>query len=108
MSERGRAELRSILFMVNNGLADEAFDAWRYSQYDYRKGHRPDSVLLLSMIFGISNRTIRRDVRFMDICAELGLCAYWSETNRWPDCVAEVEPFYDLKAESLKRIAASA
>jgi TolB-like protein len=108
MSETGRAELRSVLFMHQNGLQDEAFDAWRYSNYDYRKGHRPDRMLLLGMLFGITNRAIRNDPRFMDLCEQLGLCSYWVATGRWPDCVAEVAHSYDLKAESLKRVAASA
>ena len=108
MNEFGRAELRSVLFMHQNGLHDEAFDAWRYSHYDYRKGHRPDRMLLLGMLFGVTNRAIRNDPRFMDMCDQLGLCAYWVATGRWPDCVPEVAPYYDLKAESLKRVAASA
>ncbi len=104
LSKAGQVEIRTVMFMHSSGMADEAFDAWRYSNYDYRKGHRPDHMLLTGMIFGITNTAMRRDPRFLDICERLGICAYWVATNRWPDCVAEVAPYYDLKAEATARV----
>ncbi|MFM9852715.1 MAG: BTAD domain-containing putative transcriptional regulator [Sphingomonadaceae bacterium] len=107
LSRNGRVEIRTIMFMHNVGMTDEAFDAWRYSDYDYRKGHRPDQMLLTGMIFGVTNGAMRRDPRFLDICDGLGLCAYWVATDRWPDCVAEVASCYDFKAEATARVARS-
>ncbi len=108
LSKAGQVEIRTLMFMHSNGMADEAFDAWRYSNYDYRKGHRPDHMLLTGMIFGITNTAMRRDPRFLDICERLGICAYWVTTNRWPDCLTEVSPYYDLKADATARVARSA
>ena len=40
---------------------------------------------------------MRRDPRFVELCARLGLVDYWLTTQRWPDCVDEVAPYYDFK-----------
>lgn len=104
MSKTGQIEIRTFFFLYNNGMAEEAFDAWRYSDYDYRKGHRPDQMMLMGMLFGIANGAMRRDPRFLDVCERLGLCAYWVATNRWPDCLSEVAPYYDLQREAKARV----
>jgi TolB-like protein len=104
IATRGSVEIRTLVFMYRIGLRDEAFDAWARSDYDYRQSQRPDSVFLLSMIFGILNTEIRTDVRFMDICARLGLCDYWVSTNRWPDCLTDVASHYNLQAEARQRV----
>jgi TolB-like protein len=103
LAKSGRVEIRTLLFMHNNGLEDEAFGAWRQSHYDYRKGHRPDNMMLMGMIFGITNTEMREDVRFLELCDSLGLCDYWAASNRWPDCAGDVS--YDFKAETRKRVA---
>ena len=41
----------------------------------------------------------RRDPRFINLCARLGLVDYWLTKQQWPDCVDEVAPYYDFKAE---------
>jgi TolB-like protein/DNA-binding SARP family transcriptional activator len=103
LAKSGRIEIRTLVFMHNNGLEDEAFEAWRQSEYDYRKGDRPDHMMLMGMIFGITNKEMRRDPRFLELCDSLGLCAYWSVTNRWPDCADDVP--YDFRSEARKRVA---
>jgi len=47
----------------------------------------------------------RRDPRFVKLCARCGLVDYWLTTQHWPDCVDEVAPYYDFKAEC-ERVAA--
>jgi TolB-like protein len=103
ITKRGSIELRTMIRMYNSGLHDEAFAAWDRSYYDYRHSYRPDSVFLLSMIFDVLNLDMRKDIRFMALCARLGLCAYWVASDRWPDCVADVAPYYDMKAEARAR-----
>jgi tetratricopeptide (TPR) repeat protein len=44
----------------------------------------------------------RSDPRFVKLCARLGLVDYWLTTQHWPDCVDEVAPYYDFKAECEK------
>jgi TolB-like protein len=41
----------------------------------------------------------RNDPRFVRLCARLGLVEYWMTSGHWPDCVEEVAPHYDFKAE---------
>jgi TolB-like protein len=41
----------------------------------------------------------RCDPRFVQLCARLGLVEYWMASGHWPDCVDEVAPHYDFKAE---------
>ena len=51
---------------------------------------------------------IRKDPRFVTLCARLGLVEFWLATGKWPDCVDQVP--YDFKAECEKarHIAAAA
>ena len=46
------------------------------------------------------NRAMIRDVRFVRLCAKLGLCDYWLKSDCWPDCAEVVAPDYDFKAEA--------
>ncbi len=48
---------------------------------------------------------MRRDRRFVKLCAQLGLCDYWVKTGRWPDCADEVAPYYDFRAEAQRYVA---
>jgi hypothetical protein len=34
----------------------------------------------------------------MRLRAKMGLCDYWMQTDRWPDCVGKVP--YDFRAEA--------
>ena len=45
---------------------------------------------------------LRRDPRFVGVCARMGLVDYWRTTQHWPDCVEELAPYYDFKAECEK------
>jgi tetratricopeptide (TPR) repeat protein len=50
-------------------------------------------------LFYYSSPLLRRDPRFVDLCARLGLVEYWLTTQQWPDCVDEVAPYYDFKLQ---------
>ncbi|HEY2661661.1 MAG TPA: BTAD domain-containing putative transcriptional regulator [Caulobacteraceae bacterium] len=100
----GMAELRMIQFMYAHGLQDEAFQVLARSSFDFHQEQQPERVFLIEIIFGATNVAMRRDPRFIDLCEKLGLCDYWAKTDRWPDCVEEVAPFYDLKAEVRARV----
>lgn len=98
LNATGSVELRVILFMYAQGLRDEAFDALARSSFNFRQDQQPERVFLIEIIFGVTNTAMRRDPRFVELCEKLGLCDYWLKTDRWPDCVDEVAPYYDLKA----------
>ncbi|MGL6044374.1 MAG: hypothetical protein ACRC1J_10655, partial [Sandaracinobacteroides sp.] len=56
-------------------------------------------------LFMPNGEILRRDPRFAEICVRLGLYACWQQVGQWPDCAAELAPFYDLQAECAKRAA---
>ncbi len=56
-------------------------------------------------LFMLPQLALRADPRFVRLCARLGLCDYWQQSDRWPDCVDEVAPHYDFKAEARRLIA---
>jgi hypothetical protein len=101
LAQNGHVELRTILFAYWAGLRDEAFD-WiarsDYSQLFQPEGRQADDTFLPSVIFGATNAAIRRDPRFPVLCAKLGLCDYWLESGRWPDCADELAGVYDFRA----------
>ncbi len=61
-----------------------------------------NDAAITSGLFLPNCEVLRRDVRFAEVCVRLGLYQCWQETKRWPDCVSEVAPYYDLKAECAK------
>ncbi|HEY2051104.1 MAG TPA: hypothetical protein VGH03_17330 [Caulobacteraceae bacterium] len=96
-------ELRTILFAYWAGLRDEAFDWIARSDYSplfQPEGRRADATMLPSVIFGATNAGIRRDPRFPELCAKLGLCDYWLGSGRWPDCADELAGVYDFRARA--------
>jgi len=56
-------------------------------------GHR-------SFLFLAPGDAMRRDPRFMQLARQLGLTAYWLETNQWPDFCADPTLRYDCAAEA--------
>ena len=42
------------------------------------------------------------DVRFVGLCAKLGLCDYWAAGGAWPDCASAPDLPYDFKGEALR------
>ena len=57
----------------------------------------------LHALFDVSDAALRCDPRFVDLCGTLGLVEYWRRTDRWPDCLDEIRPFYDFKAVVAER-----
>jgi len=45
-----------------------------------------------------SHRAVIDDMRFVGLCAKIGLCDYWVTSGYWPDCADEVP--YDFRAEA--------
>ena len=47
---------------------------------------------------------LMQDIRYVGLCAKLGLCSYWVETGRWPDCAQPDLLPYDFKAEARRLV----
>jgi len=83
------------------GLIDQASFA-----HVFDDAPAPSGVTNPGAIFAQLNMAMIGDLRFVGLCAKLGLCAYWVKTERWPDCVDEVA--YDFKAEAQRLPGAAA
>ncbi|MGH6878336.1 MAG: winged helix-turn-helix domain-containing tetratricopeptide repeat protein, partial [Rhizomicrobium sp.] len=94
----------TYVLLYRLGLADETFELIEQSSFAYMfdpteptTNGRIDDGLIFSLLH--SNAMVR-DVRFVRLCAKLGLCDYWVKSGNWPDCAETVAPCYDFKAEA--------
>jgi hypothetical protein len=86
------------------GLTNEAFELIERASFGYMFDPdlgSPNGTEGPSMMFSVGhNIAMMRDIRFVGLCAKLGLCDYWVKTDRWPDCAKLVASSYDFKAEA--------
>ncbi len=101
---KGALPLSSCLIAAGVGCADHAFDVIEQAMAEGRP-LRPDAHDVFGMARAqsalqlfVSNcgEPIWKHRRFPALAARLGLAQYWVESNKWPDCAAEVD--YDFKA----------
>jgi hypothetical protein len=108
LETKGRADVSTLTFLFGLGLQDEAFDLIAQSDYGHLwvedgLGHDMAGVIP-GIIFGVANQSMRRDPRFVGLCAKLGLCAYWAATDNWPDCALENSSIYDFRQAVLATV----
>lgn len=101
----GYVDVPGLAIAAHFGSADEAHEL--AAKADFRPAGSADDQLGFDayrpyFLFHAAWPEFRRDPRFARICARLGLVEYWRTTRQWPDCVEELKPFYDFKAECLK------
>jgi hypothetical protein len=84
------------------GLVEDVFarlERISFSNIFDEEGAAPAASFSPGVIFlSDLNGSMMDDIRFVGLCAKLGLCAYWDSTDCWPDCAAAVP--YDFRAES--------
>ena len=106
LARTGALPLGLLLLADHMGLRDEVFELIEtasFSGFFDVSASAPSGVYTTSIIFFLPPK-IFLDLRFPRLCAKLGLCEYWVETDRWPDCAdADALP-YDFKAE-VRRLA---
>ena len=89
--------------MAHVGLVDEAYVAVERAFLGPR-GTADDvmgpDAYTTGMLFWHGMPEIRRDRRFVRLCARLGLVEFWLATQKWPDCADEVP--YDFRSECEK------
>jgi hypothetical protein len=102
LSRTGVLAISDFTALHGYGLTQEAFELIDQSSFDYMfdpDGGSPNGAAGPSMMFNDTEAgPMMRDTRFVGLCAKLGLCAYWVETGRWPDCADLVD--YDFRAEA--------
>jgi TolB-like protein len=109
VAETGAMPIGALGLLAANGLGDEVHQIIGTASFAHLfkpDGRMSAGDLSLTTLFAPSAAALRRDVRFVDLCIKLGLGEYWAETDHWPDFAAEVADVYDLKAETLRRLAA--
>ena len=85
--------LESLAFL---GMVEEAFALGEEASFAHM--FDPDGPIPSTFAPGVIMgpwSPLAKDPRFVALADRVGLCAYWVETSRWPDC-AEWVP-YDLK-----------
>jgi hypothetical protein len=106
--QSGRITFDCLVIAAELGETDAVMEIALRAQLGLPRGEadpRGASANDPALLFMPFSRCIRRDPRFVQVCARLGLVDYWRTTGEWPDCVAETQPHYDFKAECA-RIAA--
>ena len=89
-------------FLSARGFADEVWDILEAASFAHLfepQGALPRTEVSLNILFGPAFAALRRDRRFVRLCARLGMAAYWRDTGEWPDFESEVAAAYDLRAE---------
>ena len=104
VGQSGTVDLRILVdtYAQTQGAADGVFEV--VEQASFAPLFEPGGRLVprdygLHVLFN-GDQPIQRDPRFPRLCAKLGLCDYWSDTEHWPDCADRVDLLYDFKAES--------
>ncbi len=98
----GLADFLQLQLAAKVGFSDEAHDIALRARFGPPGGKRDrmgfDAYKTLTL-FDVWFSEFRRSPSFVKLCARCGLVEYWLETGQWPDCVDEVAPYYDFKAE---------
>ena len=110
VSDTGTARLSQAGLLAERGHVDAVYEILETASFEHLfkpHGMLPFGELGVNVLFKPGSAALRRDRRFVELCARLGLCAFWAESGEWPDCVAEVAPAYDLKAEAMQLLKAA-
>ncbi len=106
--ETGSADFFQLQLAAEMGAADEAHAIAATARFGPAGNDRDllgSDAYRPGPLFYFSSPQFRRDPRFVNLCARLGLVDHWLATQRWPDCVDEVAPYYDFIAQC-ERVAA--
>jgi TolB-like protein len=103
VTKTGGVDVSRLVYAAHLGLVD---DAYRSAEVADLGPHGTEDDIMgpdgyrTGLLFHAGMPELRRDPRFVPLCARLGLVEFWLETGKWPDCVDEVP--YDFKAECEK------
>jgi hypothetical protein len=102
-AKTGCIDVSRLVYAAHLGLVDEAYRTAESAHLGPR-GTEDDLMgpdgYRTALLFHAGMPELRKDPRFVPLCARLGLVEFWLATGKWPDCVDEVP--YDFKAECEK------
>ncbi|HSZ51923.1 MAG TPA: winged helix-turn-helix domain-containing protein [Caulobacteraceae bacterium] len=101
LAQTGNVREQLLGVLCEYGLTDEAYDLVERASYDFvTDPEKPRWDAAAWEMFSLYLRgNLIRDPRYPRLCAKLGLCDYWVETGKWPDCADAGLLPYDFKAE---------
>jgi TolB-like protein len=105
LQKTGTLPLNFIEGVSQMGLVEEALDLAERASFAHT--FDPDGPLPSGNYPGVIMgpwSAMLKSPRFIDLCDRLGLCAYWAQSERWPDCVNSAP--YDFKNLARGRAAA--
>jgi len=100
LARTGTLPLVWPVWLYGLGLKDEAVELLDKASFAYlfdRQSPSPSGTIYPGSIFS-PTYGFPDDPRFVRLCGKLGLCDYWIDTGKWPDCADEVA--YDFRAEA--------
>ena len=106
MAKTGTLPLNYLVALSVLGLTKEAVDLAETASFAHV--FDPDGPLPSGSFPGTILgpwTALNRMPQFIDLADRLGLCAYWAQSDRWPDCIAWAP--YDFKALTRERAAAA-
>ncbi|MGH3428946.1 MAG: hypothetical protein ACRDQZ_15500, partial [Mycobacteriales bacterium] len=104
IARTGTLEFTFIGFIAFAGFVDSAYDLVDAASFAHLSEPGPAASANGSphALFDAQNAPLRDDVRFVALCARLGLCDYWVNTDRWPDCADQIP--YDFRDEARRLV----
>lgn len=103
VARTGSVDAGRLVYAAHLGLVAEAYraaDRARLGPNGTGDDVMGPDAYRSSMLFQAGMPELRNDLRFVGLCARLGLVEFWLATGKWPDCADEVP--YDFKAECAK------
>ena len=98
--QTGGVEVSNLVYAAHVGLGEEVFRLAETARLGPR-GTADDVIGVdayrTGLLFWKDMPEVRNDVRFVRLCARLGLVEFWLSSGKWPDC-ADTVP-YDFRAE---------
>jgi TolB-like protein len=102
MADQGTLSAREFGFVYVLGQKDEAFDLVEKASSSHLHDLQGTPISQVgnpgTAFLDYGRIDVARDIRFLRFCDMLGLCAYWANTDQWPDC-ADTVP-YNFRAEA--------
>ncbi|HEY5622926.1 MAG TPA: hypothetical protein VIV14_04120, partial [Gammaproteobacteria bacterium] len=102
-AQTGCVDVSRLVYAAHLGLVDEAYRTAESACLGPRGAEDdimgPDGYRT-GLLFHAGMPELRNDLRFVNLCARLGLVEFWLATGKWPDCADEVP--YDFRAECEK------
>lgn len=102
LDQSGRVSLRDLTRLYGLGEHDEAFAFAERASFAhmFEAGDvHPSGPWAPGILFSSFNHAMRRDRRFVRLCARLGLVDYWVSGEHWPDCAEPGFLPYDFRSE---------